>query len=210
MKPLIKDTLKKDKPPNKGQAESTRVYTLCRKSPLKEDKDKTTGPEGVSSLRGSMHCSNIKMGSPFGTSTSKILVKSIHTILPSLLQKSAVMSVPYYVDHNNSSEAGSELPSTLHAQIPTPHFGESYSQSGYSPVMQRRQAKHSPPSSKRSQPREGESNSKLATEEDDGTEFIDNDAYITFSAPGPAKFSIVGGERGGVFETVQAKRGVKS
>ena len=37
----------KDKPPNKGQAESTPVYTLYRKSPLKENnlstKDKT-GP----------------------------------------------------------------------------------------------------------------------------------------------------------------------
>ena len=34
----IKDTLKEDKPPYKGQAESTRVYTLYIKSPLKEDK----------------------------------------------------------------------------------------------------------------------------------------------------------------------------
>ena len=44
MKP---DTPKEDKPPNKGQAESTHVYTL----PLKEDnlstKDKMAGPEGV-------------------------------------------------------------------------------------------------------------------------------------------------------------------
>ena len=58
MKPLIKDTLKEDKPPNKGQAESTRVYTLYRKSPLKEDnlatKDKTAGPESV--LHKRFHC----------------------------------------------------------------------------------------------------------------------------------------------------------
>ena len=51
VKLLIKDTRKKDKPPNKGQAESTLVYKLCRKSPLKEDnlstKDKTAGPRGV-------------------------------------------------------------------------------------------------------------------------------------------------------------------
>ena len=52
MKPLIKDTPpKEDKPPNKGQAESTLVYTLYRKSPLKEDnlstRDKMAGPEGV-------------------------------------------------------------------------------------------------------------------------------------------------------------------
>ena len=32
-----KDTPKEDKPPNKGQAESTHVYILYRKSPLKED-----------------------------------------------------------------------------------------------------------------------------------------------------------------------------
>ena len=48
VKPLIKDTLKEDKPPNKGQIKS---YTHYRKSPLKEDKlstkDKTAGPEGV-------------------------------------------------------------------------------------------------------------------------------------------------------------------
>ena len=37
VKPLIRDTPKDDKPPNKGQAESTHVYTLYRKSPLKED-----------------------------------------------------------------------------------------------------------------------------------------------------------------------------
>ena len=51
MKLLIKDTPKEDKPPNKGQAESTHVYALYRKSPLKEDnfstKDGTAGPEGV-------------------------------------------------------------------------------------------------------------------------------------------------------------------
>ena len=45
------DIPKENKPPNKGQAESTRVYTLYRKSPLKEDnlstKDKTAGPKGV-------------------------------------------------------------------------------------------------------------------------------------------------------------------
>ena len=59
VKPLIKDTPKEDKPPNKGQAESTLVYTLYRKSPLKEDslsaKDKTAGPKGVLIKR--YHCS---------------------------------------------------------------------------------------------------------------------------------------------------------
>ena len=47
----MKDTPIEGKPPNKGQAESTLVYTLYTKSPLKEDnlstKDKTAGPEGV-------------------------------------------------------------------------------------------------------------------------------------------------------------------
>ena len=46
-----KDIPKEDKPSNKGQAESTLVYTLYRKSSLKEDnlstKDKMAGPEGV-------------------------------------------------------------------------------------------------------------------------------------------------------------------
>ena len=54
VKPLIKDTPKEDKPPNKGQAESTHVYTLYRKLPLKEDnfstEDKIAGPEGVNPL----------------------------------------------------------------------------------------------------------------------------------------------------------------
>ena len=43
--------MKGDKSPNKRQAENTCVYTLYRKSPLKEDslskKDKTAGPKGV-------------------------------------------------------------------------------------------------------------------------------------------------------------------
>ena len=54
----IKDTLKEDKLPNKGQAENTLVYTLYRKSPLKEDnlstEDKTAGPESVLIKR--FHC----------------------------------------------------------------------------------------------------------------------------------------------------------
>ena len=58
VKPLIKDTLKEDKTPNKGQAGSTLVYILYRKSPLKEDnlstKDKVAGPEGVLIKR--LHC----------------------------------------------------------------------------------------------------------------------------------------------------------
>ena len=33
----IKDTPKEDRPPNKGQAENTLVYTLYKKLPLKED-----------------------------------------------------------------------------------------------------------------------------------------------------------------------------
>ena len=57
VKPPIKDTPKEDKPPNKGQAKSTLLYTLHGKSPLKEDnlstKDKTAGRPKVSLLRGS-------------------------------------------------------------------------------------------------------------------------------------------------------------
>ena len=57
MKPQINYTPKEDKPSNKGQAESTLVYTLYRKSPLTEDnlstKDKVAGPESVLYLRGS-------------------------------------------------------------------------------------------------------------------------------------------------------------
>ena len=48
VKPPIKDTLKENKFPNKGQAESTLVYMLYRKSPLKEDnlstEDKIASP----------------------------------------------------------------------------------------------------------------------------------------------------------------------
>ena len=58
MKPPIKDTPKEDKPPNKVQVRSTLVYTLYRKSPLKEDnlstKDKTAGPKGILIKR--FHC----------------------------------------------------------------------------------------------------------------------------------------------------------
>ena len=48
VKPPIKDTPKEDKPPNKGQAESTLVYTLYKKNHLNlSTNDKTAGPEGV-------------------------------------------------------------------------------------------------------------------------------------------------------------------
>ena len=47
----IKDTPKEDKPPNKGQVKSTLVYSLYKKSPLKENnlftKDKMAGPNCV-------------------------------------------------------------------------------------------------------------------------------------------------------------------
>ena len=50
-KPPIKDTLREDKPPNRGHAESMLAYILYRKSPLKEDnlstKDKMAGPKSV-------------------------------------------------------------------------------------------------------------------------------------------------------------------
>ena len=67
VKPLIKDTPKEDKSPNKGQAESTLrlVYTLYRKSPLKEDnlctEDKMAGPDGV--LIKSFRCTQSGTGS---------------------------------------------------------------------------------------------------------------------------------------------------
>ena len=126
------------------------------------------------------------------------------------------------------SEADSDHSGTLHGQIPTPHFGESYSQSGYSPVMPRRQqapppshgtsrASHTSSGSTRQSPptraEEGEGeghyqkvgvsgkSSAVSAEQvpEDDTEFVDNDAYITFTP----KFQIVGEERGKVFETVQ-------
>ena len=61
MKPLniIKGHSERGQPPNIGQAESTHVYTLDRKSPLKENKvstqrTKPAGPEGVLTKR--FHC----------------------------------------------------------------------------------------------------------------------------------------------------------
>lgn len=38
--------------------------------------------------------------------------------------------------------------------------------------------------------------------EEDDTEFVDNDAYVTFGVP---KFQIISRERGSVFETVKVK-----
>ena len=63
-KPPIKDTSKEDKPPNKRQPESTHVYTLYRKSPLKEDnllstKDKMASPESVLIKRFHCTCSGL-------------------------------------------------------------------------------------------------------------------------------------------------------
>ena len=116
------------------------------------------------------------------------------------------------------SEAGeSENP----LQIPTPHFGESYSQSGYSPVMQRSQGRMGSLTSEGMKgdghavtaraSEEGEYPSHMTSQkssnsdegfDDDDTEFVENDAYVTFGAP---KFKIVSEERGRVFETVRVK-----
>ena len=111
-----------------------------------------------------------------------------------------------------SEGAGSEVP----LQIPTPHFGESYSQSGYSPVLPRSQDR----TEQDSRPNEGVrkegtvsedgQSQKMATQKsstsdegfDDDTEFIENDAYMTFPV---RKFRIVSEERGSVFETVKVK-----
>ena len=100
-------------------------------------------------------------------------------------------------------------------QIPTPHFGESYSQSGYSPVMQRSQgrfgASGSTTSMKKASSQESDLHSVPAQHAGNGSgdgdgdeedmEFVDNDVYITFTP----KFEIVSEERGNVFETVQVK-----
>ena len=48
VKPPIKDTPEDDKPPNKGQAETTHVRTLYRISSLKEDNFSTKDKNGWS------------------------------------------------------------------------------------------------------------------------------------------------------------------
>jgi hypothetical protein len=109
-----------------------------------------------------------------------------------------------YGDHQ-SEAAESEAP----LQIPTPHFGESYSQSGYSPVLQRSQDRVEPSESvKRAKgssasiARASGEHQKTNEELDDDTEFVENDAYVTFAVP---KFRIVSEEKGSVFETVKMK-----
>ena len=80
VKPLIQDTPKEDKPPKKRQAdESTLMYTLYRKSPLKEGnlstKDKTACPESVFKrfhcIRGRKERRNAKEGHLFFLRTNK-------------------------------------------------------------------------------------------------------------------------------------------
>ncbi len=118
----------------------------------------------------------------------------------------AVPSAPY----NNYSDRISEpdLDGSNRLQvIQTPKFGESYSQSGYSPVMQRSQGKTGTLLSNSSNSSSGGTMVKNGvpeggTEEDD-TEFMDNDAYETFTVP--ARFEIISKERGTVFETVKVK-----
>lgn len=121
----------------------------------------------------------------------------------------------YYGDH--MSEAAESEVSINPLQIPTPHFGESYSQSGYSPVMQRSQEMTEPSSTSEGVKREGSSSSIACASEDkhsqnvmrqknsnsdDDTEFVENDAYVTIAVP---KFRIVSEERGSVFDTVKVK-----
>ena len=54
VKPLIKDTPKEDKPPNKGQAESTLVYTLYSERTTSLQRTKRLVPKGVLIKR--VHC----------------------------------------------------------------------------------------------------------------------------------------------------------
>lgn len=127
------------------------------------------------------------------------------------------------------SEAESEIPD--HCHIPTPKFGESYSQSGYTVVVPKKagsltnggsqctgmlQSGSAPSQSEeegdyqnvsiqRGCPQtENQLGSNHPAEEEDDTQFIDNDAYdtVTFQEP---KFEIVSSERGRVFETVKVK-----
>lgn len=116
-----------------------------------------------------------------------------------------------------SEVAESELSNPL--QIPTPHFGESYSQSGYSPVMQRSQGRFGSSVSAASMRKASSQDSDLHSiparhansgngggdgdggDDDEDMEFVENDVYMTFTP----KFEIVSEERGKVFETVQVK-----
>ena len=104
-----------------------------------------------------------------------------------------------------SEVAESEVSSFSTLQIPTPHFGESYSQSGYSPVMERNS--HTTEGKKDSDSANGHASAdqpggnSAEKDLDDETEFVENDAYISF-AP---RFKIVSEERGSVFETVKVK-----
>ena len=88
----IKDTPKKDKPPNKRQAESTLVYTLYRKSPLKENnlstKDETAGPKSVPIKR--FHCKRLYglLGFIFNVVLCRFIVPYILTISSELVEVS--------------------------------------------------------------------------------------------------------------------------
>ena len=112
-----------------------------------------------------------------------------------------------YADH--VSEPDTDGANRL-KMLQTPRFGESYSQSGYSPVMKRSQDKtgsllSSSSSSgtmvKNGVPEGGTEGRKGGEEEE--VEFMDNDAYETFTIP--ARFEIISKERGTVFETVKVK-----
>ncbi len=157
--------------------------------------------------------------------------------------KDSEEALPYQGDCMSEVESEISVP----FQIPTPHFGESYSTSGYSPVMQRSQSSGRPAASdggtgigsttgggsggtggggntsggggSTDGGGAGDSSSdgvyqnvtvqRIESVEscgDEDTEFIDNDAYMTFSAP--PKFEIQNGTTSGsdIYETVQIKK----
>ena len=125
----------------------------------------------------------------------------------------------YYKDH--LSEVESEVSAM---QIPTPKFGESYSQSGCSPVMQRKETGSGMMShNNRNFSSENRSHSSVdsgfqnmeigKSEKEDDIKFIENDSYITFTASpkfestAPPKFEISkDNTRGSILETVQVRQ----
>ena len=106
------------------------------------------------------------------------------------------------------TDVQSEAITNRFVHIPTPSFGESYSQAGYSPDQDRRgdprqnlHMKNNVSYDRNAYPQE---DAIAATGE---VNFVDNGAYETFTAVRGPKFEIKGGEeRGAIRETVEIRK----
>ena len=126
-------------------------------------------------------------------------------VLPTTIQQ---YSSEHVASSTLSQDAISDMQGELspsHLQIPTPYFGESYSQVGSSQDQHWENVRNGCTSNLASKAVYQNVNLPQQRMEEGTVNFVDNDAYDTTEPPKPPRFVISGGEKGALRETVLLK-----